>query len=190
VRVQARARANRCGESRSALSKARHDGSVLSGAVRHWVGGSAMPCRLAQAIRNSKRRKTSWVVPPSSPDGAARLPLRDEELNAAPPFGEDGGTILARGIVRTPRTDRRCVERQLAVGLDPMRRCPWATMDVRGTNDFGEGSSSPSITTKRGGSALKVPRGTVASQCSEAARVGVKAGADRGCIGIGWPKWA
>jgi len=62
---------------------------------------------------------------------------------------------------------RRCTGRQLPVGLEPTRWCPRTTRDVRGRDDFGEGSSSRRIgTTKREGSASRTPRGVAVPQSS------------------------
>jgi len=107
---------------------------------------------------NAARRKASWVVPPFSPPGeklsSGPIPRREERWNDP---GQAGETDHAH--------PRGCTGRQLPVGLEPIRWCPRTTRDVRGRDDFGEGSSSRRIgTTKRGGSASRTPRGVAVPQ--------------------------
>jgi len=80
--------------------------------------------------------------------------------SASSPSGADGGAILVRRVNPSSYAADLRTRRQLSVGLEPARWCPRTTWDVRGRDDFGEGSSSRrNWTTKRGGSASRTPQG-------------------------------
>jgi hypothetical protein len=120
-------------EACSAPSNVWNTCSSLSGAARHQVDVAEMPRRYAEAHRTTTRRKASWVVPPFSLEATRKR-------NS--PSGEGGGTILVRRVNPSSCAADVRTRRQLSVGLEPARWCPRTTRDVRGRDDFGEGSSS------------------------------------------------
>jgi len=116
--------------------------TIRSGRVPQGTGSAWMKRRVdgPEARRKTIRRKASWVVPPFSPGRdtvSQRLveaggPLHGGERWNDP--GQAGESDLARYRGRA--------RRQLPVGLEPTRWCPRTTKDVRGRDDFDEGSSS------------------------------------------------
>lgn len=155
--------------------------TIRSGRVPQGTGSAWMKRRAdgPEARRKTIRRKASWVVPPFSPPGeklsSGPIPRREERWNDP---GQAGETDHAH--------PRGCTGRQLPVGLEPIRWCPRTTRDVRGRDDFGEGSSSRRIgTTKRGGSASRTPRGVAAPRTQRRGPRGPTGTLGRGCIEIG-----
>jgi len=153
ARVQARVRAKRCASRDSRRQKRGTCNSVLSGTARCQVGVAATPYRSrasSQEKRHDGRRLGSFL------HSLSRERIAPYEGGRWNDPGYAGQSDSARS--------RRRTGRQLPVGLEPNRLCPRTTWDVRGRNDFGEGSSSRrKQTTKREGSASRTLRGVIAS---------------------------
>jgi hypothetical protein len=99
------------------------------------------------------------------------------------PTGEDGGTILVRRVNPSSYAAESHAKRQLSVGLEPIRWCPRATRDVRGRDDFGEGSSSRRIDDQARGvriqNAVRRCRAECQGTVPQAARESETAGGER-----------
>jgi len=118
-------------ESRFTPSKAWHAHSILSGAARCQVGVAGRPCRSRaslQETRHDGRRLGSFLH---------SLSVGEDSL----PTGEDGGTILVTRVNPTPNAlEARGAAATGRLGTEPV--VPEDDKDVRGRDDFGEGSSS------------------------------------------------
>jgi hypothetical protein len=121
-------------EARSVPSNVRNTSSILSGAARHQVGVAETLRRYARAHRTHGTME--GVL------GRPSILSRRRARESHSPAGEDGGAILVRRVNPSSCSRDSCTRRQLSVGLEPMRWCPRTTWDVRGRDDFGEGSSS------------------------------------------------
>jgi len=103
---------------------------------RSWNAASI--CASSQDTRHDGRRLGSFLH--SLSQGREQLSLGGGRWDDPGQAGESV-FVLARS----------CMRRQLSVGLEPIRWCPRTTWDVRGRDDFGEGSSSRRIRPSAGG---------------------------------------